>query len=62
MTWGVKGDSSHSGRRTMVSRLLEQGHDLETLQLILGHADLDHVDPYLQVDKKKLRQAFAEVL
>lgn len=46
----------------MVSRLLEQGHDLETLQLILGHADLDHVDPYLQVDKKKLRQAFAEVL
>lgn len=37
---GVKGGSSHSGRRTMASRLLEQGHDLETLQLMLGHAEL----------------------
>ena len=57
---GIKG-SSHTGRRTMASRLLAHGHDLETIQLMLGH-ELDHVDPYLQDDKKKLRQAFAEVL
>lgn len=54
--------TSHSGRRTMASRLLDQGHDLETLQLMLGHAELDHLDPYLQVSKEKLRWAFAEVL
>jgi integrase/recombinase XerD len=59
---GIKGGSSHSGRRTMASRLLEQGHDLETLQLILGHAELDHLDPYLHVSKQKLRRAFADVL
>jgi integrase/recombinase XerD len=59
---GIKGGSSYSGRRTMGSRLLEQGHDLETLQLILGHAALDHLDPYLQVSKEKLRRAFADVL
>jgi integrase/recombinase XerD len=59
---GVKGASSHSGRRTMASRLLDQSHDLETLRLMPGHAELDHVAPYLQVDKKKLRQAFADVL
>lgn len=59
---GIKGGSSHSGRRTMASRLLDQGHDLETLQLMLGHAELDHVDPYLQIEKKKLRQAFADVI
>lgn len=59
---GIKGGSSHSGRRTMASRLLDQGHDLETLRQMLGHAELNHVDPYLQVDKKKLRQAFADVL
>lgn len=59
---GIKGGSSHSGRRTMASRLLDQGHNLETLQLMLGHAELDHVDPYLQVDQKKLRQALADVL
>ena len=56
---GVKDGSSHSGRRTMASRLLEQGHSLETLQLMLGH-ELDHVDPYLQVSKGTLQRAFAE--
>lgn len=59
---GIKGGSSHSGRRTMASRLLAQDHDLETIQLMLGHAELDHVDPYLQVSKDTLRQAFAGVL
>ncbi|HWW70190.1 MAG TPA: site-specific integrase [Duganella sp.] len=59
---GIKGGSSHSGRRTMATRLLDLGHDLETLQLMLGHADLDHLDPYLQVSKEKLRRAFADVL
>ncbi|MDM5182182.1 tyrosine-type recombinase/integrase, partial [Massilia sp. DJPM01] len=58
---GIKG-SSHSGMRTMASRLLDQGHSLETIQLMLGHADIDHVDPYLQVSKETLRRAFAEVL
>jgi integrase/recombinase XerD len=59
---GIKGGSSHSGRRTMASRLLEQGHGVETLQLILGHAELDHIDPYLQVSKKTLREMFSVVL
>jgi len=48
--------------RLLGSPLLAQGHDIETLQLMLGHAELDHVDPYLQVSEEKLRQAFAEVL
>ena len=59
---GIKGGSSHSGWRTMASRLLEPGHDLETLQLILGQAKLDHLDPYLQVSKEKLRRAFVDVI
>lgn len=59
---GIKSGSSHSGRRTMASRLLEQGPSLETLQLMLGHAELDHVDRYLQVSKQILRRAFEEVL
>ncbi|WP_290906085.1 tyrosine-type recombinase/integrase [Aquabacterium sp.] len=40
--------SSHSGRRTFATRLVEQGHDLEVVQRLLGHADLDHTDPYLE--------------
>lgn len=59
---GIKGGSSHSGRRTMASRLLEQGHSLETIQLMLGHANLECVDPYLEAPKERLRQAFIDAL
>ena len=59
---GIKGGSSHSGRRTMASRALAQGASVETVQQLLGHAELDHVMPYLSVDAKKLREMFAEVL
>lgn len=39
---GIRGGSSHSGRRTMASRLIQQGAGVETVQLLLGHAELDH--------------------
>lgn len=59
---GIKGGSSHSGRRTFASRLLAQGHDLEAVQQLLGHAELEHVRPYLAVDPRTLRDMFSEVL
>ena len=59
---GIRGGSSHSGRRTMAFRLIQQGADVETVQLLLGHAELDHVRPYLQVCSKRLEQMFADVL
>lgn len=59
---GIRGGSSHSGRRTMASRLVQQGEDVETVQLLLGHAELDHVRPYLQVSQKRLEAMFAAVL
>lgn len=27
---------------------MEQGHDIEVVQRLLGHAELDHTDSYLQ--------------
>lgn len=59
---GIKGGSSHSGRRTMASRLIQQGEDVETVQLLLGHAELNHVRPYLQVSQKRLEAMFETVL
>ncbi|MDM5181760.1 site-specific integrase [Massilia sp. DJPM01] len=59
---GIKGGSSHSGRRTMASRLLAQGVELETVQQLLGHSELDHIKPYLEVSQKKLCEAFACVI
>lgn len=37
---GIRDGSSHSGGRTMASSLIQQGADVETVQLLLGHADL----------------------
>lgn len=59
---GIKGGSSHSGRRSMASRQLARGYALETIQLILGHSELDHLDPYLEVSSDILRRAFADAI
>jgi site-specific recombinase XerD len=59
---GIRGGSSHSGRRSFASNLLAKGSDIETVQQLLGHAELDHVMPYLAVSQKTLQAMFATVL
>ena len=54
--------SSHSGRRTFANRLLAKGHAVETVQQLLGHADLDHTDAYLDVDDTVLEEMFSTAL
>lgn len=58
---GLQLASSHSGRRTFASRLLAAGESLETVQALLGHADLDHVEPYLEVNNDTLREMYGAV-
>lgn len=55
---GIKGGSSHSGRRTLAARVLAATGDVETVQTILGHQHLDHSKPYLSVDQETIRRAF----
>jgi integrase/recombinase XerD len=45
---GLRGCSSHTGRRTFATRLVPQNNDISVAQRLLGHAELDHTDPYLQ--------------
>lgn len=59
---GLHECSSHSGRRTFATRLVEQGHDLEVVQRLLGHAELDHADPYLEPSKTTLEAMFTTAL
>jgi integrase/recombinase XerD len=59
---GIRGGSSHSGRRSFASNLLTRGHEIEMVQQLLGHAELDHVMPYPEVSQKTLRDMFATVL
>ncbi|WP_082758251.1 MULTISPECIES: tyrosine-type recombinase/integrase [Burkholderia] len=56
-----RGYSSHSARRTFATRLLAQGHPIETVQLLLGHSHLDHVAPYLEVSKTARCHAMADL-
>lgn len=55
---GIKGGSSHSGRRTLAARVLAQTGKVEDVQQVLGHVDLDHSWPYLDVDPAVIRRAF----
>ena len=59
---GVRGRSLHSGRHTTASRFIQQGSDVETVQLLLGHAELDQVCPYLQLSQKRLEEEFTNFL
>ncbi|MDN7674933.1 hypothetical protein QZM22_21015 [Burkholderia oklahomensis] len=36
---------------------MANGHSLETVQILLGHAHLDHVAPYLDVSERERREA-----
>jgi site-specific recombinase XerD len=55
---GLQECSGHSGRRTFATRLMEQGHDIEVIQRLLGHAEIDHSDAYLDVNRDTLRAMF----
>ncbi|KVM89607.1 tyrosine-type recombinase/integrase [Burkholderia stagnalis] len=55
------GYSRHTGRRTFASRLMANGHSLETVQILLGHAHLDHIAPYLEVSAREQLEAIAAI-
>jgi integrase/recombinase XerD len=59
---GLRECSSHSGRRTFATRLVAQGQDIEVVQRLLGHAEQDHTDPYLQPSAGTLEAMFRTAL
>lgn len=59
---GIKGGSSHSGRRTLAAKVLATTGKVELVQLLLGHAEADHVWPYLDVRPEVIRRAFEVAL
>lgn len=59
---GLRGASSHSGRRAYATRLMESGVDIETISHLLGHAELDYTMPYLEVSVDSIRHAFTVAL
>lgn len=54
-----KGYSTHSTRRTFITRLWEQGVDLHTIQLLTGHSDTKSLVRYIEADPERIKKAIA---
>lgn len=59
---GIRGGSSHSGRRTFADGILRKTSDIAVVQQLLGHADIDQTRIYLTIDPAKLKEMFGVVL
>ena len=59
---GIKGGSSHSGRRSFASKVLSTTGDMETVAQLLGHTSIDCSQRYVDVDLATLEDMFANAL
>lgn len=55
---GLKGASSHSGRRTFGSKIMESTGDIDLVARWLGHEDIDQSMIYLEPNMKAIKEAF----
>jgi integrase/recombinase XerD len=54
-----KGYSTHSFRRTLITRLSERGVDVKTIQQITGHQDVKCLLRYVEADPRRAQRAIA---
>ncbi len=54
-----KGFSTHSTRRTFITRLWEAGVDLHTIQLLTGHKDIKTLIRYIDAHPDRITKALA---
>jgi site-specific recombinase XerD len=59
---GIKGGSSHSGRRTFASKVLATTGDMEAVAQLLGHTSIDCSQRYVDIDSDTLRSMFADAV
>jgi integrase/recombinase XerD len=55
----AKGISTHSTRRTFITKLHQAGVDLYTIQKITGHQDLKSLGRYVEIDSDRVKGAIA---
>jgi integrase/recombinase XerD len=52
---GLVGASSHSGRRTFITRLIEQGADIKAVSRLAGHAHIATTSEYVEDNPDRLK-------
>jgi len=58
---GIEGASSHSGRRTYITRLIEQGVDIKAVSHLAGHSSILTTSIYIEDNPKRLKRIAATV-
>lgn len=53
---GLHGASSHSGRRTFITRLIEQGADIKAVSRLAGHASIVTTAIYVEDNPERLKR------
>ena len=53
---GIKAASSHSGRRTFITRLIEQGADIKAVSLLAGHSSITTTAGYVDSNPDRLKR------
>lgn len=58
----IKGASSHSGRRTFATRLIEAGADIKAVSKLMGHSDIGMTAKYIQDNPDRLKKISSTAL
>ncbi len=53
---GIRGASSHSGRRTYATRLIEEGADIKAISTVMGHSSVAMTAQYIQNNPTRLKK------
>ncbi len=58
----MQGASSHSGRRTFATTLIEKGVDIKAVSTLMGHASTAVTGRYVEDNPVRLKQISASIL
>lgn len=53
---GIDGASSHSGRRTFATRLIENGADIKAVSKLMGHSSIGMTAQYVEDNPERLKK------